>query len=56
MNYKVESIPLFDKQAKWLAKKYPSLKNDLAELIDSLSAKPQQGTSLGNGFLRSGYL
>lgn len=52
MNYKVESIPLFDKQAKRLAKKYPSLKNDLAELIDSLSAKPQQGTSLGNGFFK----
>ena len=52
MNYKVESIPLFDKQAKRLAKKYPSLKNDLAELIDSLSEKPGQGTSLGNGFFK----
>ena len=52
MNYKVESIPLFDKQAKRLAKKYPSLKNELAELINILSANPEQGTSLGNGFFK----
>ena len=29
MNYKVDSIPFFDKQAKRLSKKYPSLKSDL---------------------------
>lgn len=52
MNYKVDSIPLFDKQAKRLAKKYPSLKNDLGKLINSLSENPDQGTSLGNGFFK----
>ena len=38
MNYKVASIPLFDKQAKRLAKKYPSIKNDLTALITILIA------------------
>lgn len=52
MSYKVDSIPLFDKQTKRLAKKYPSLKNDLAPLIDSLADNPEQGTALGNNFYK----
>lgn len=48
MNYKVFSIPPFDKQLKRLAKKYPSLKKDYSELIDSLEQNPKQGTNLGN--------
>ncbi len=52
MNYKVESIPLFDKQAKRLAKKYPSLKNDLTLLIKNLADDPEQGIALGNGFFK----
>ncbi len=52
MSYKVDSIPLFDTQAKRLAKKYPSLKNDLAILIKKLAVDPEQGTSLGNGFFK----
>ncbi len=43
MSYNIVSIPLFDKQAKRLAKKYPSLKNDLAELFKSLIENPTQG-------------
>lgn len=35
MNYKVSSIELFERQAKRLLKKYPSLKRDLAKLIQS---------------------
>ena len=50
MSYNVASLPLFDKQAKRLAKKYPSLKKDLAGLIELLSNAPEQGTSIGNGF------
>lgn len=45
-------FPLFDKQAKKLAKKYPSLKHDLAELLESLADKPDQGTALGNNFYK----
>ena len=52
MSYSVSSLPLFDKQVKKLAKKYPSLKNDLSELISSLSEKPLLGTALGNNFYK----
>ena len=52
MNYSVLSIPLFDKQAKRLAKKYPSLKIDLAELFESFETNPSQGTALGNNFFK----
>lgn len=52
MNYKVSSIPSFDRQAKRLAKKYPSLKKELSELIDSLVIQPVQGKPLGNDFYK----
>lgn len=48
MNYKVASIPNFNRELKKLAKKYPSIKSDFAKLIESLEKKPEQGTSLGN--------
>lgn len=52
MNYKVSSIPLFDHQAKRLAKKYPSLKMDLATLIENLEAEAGQGKALGRNFFK----
>ncbi|HWZ03861.1 MAG TPA: hypothetical protein VNX40_09660, partial [Mucilaginibacter sp.] len=52
MNFSVSSIPLFDKQAKRLAKKYPSLKSDLAELFESLADNPRQGVALTNNFYK----
>jgi len=52
MSYSVSSIPLFDKQAKRLAKKYPSLKNDLLGLIEKLTDEPDKGTALGNNFYK----
>ncbi len=52
MNYKIASIPLFDKQAKRLAKKYPSLKDDLTTLLSILQQDPEQGTALGNNFFK----
>lgn len=48
MSYNVKTIEMFDKQAKKLAAKYPSLKTELADLIESLEENPEQGTSLGN--------
>lgn len=48
MNYDVRIIPPFDKQLKRLAKKYPSLKNEFAKLLESLEQEPEQGTNLGN--------
>jgi hypothetical protein len=52
MSYSILSIPLFDKQAKRLAKKHPSLKKDLADLISHLELKPDEGTPLGNNFYK----
>jgi hypothetical protein len=52
MSYNISSLPLFDKQAKRLAKKYPSLKKDLAGLIEKLTDEPEQGTALGNSFYK----
>jgi len=47
MSYDVASIPPFDKQVKRLAKKYPSLKNDLSVLGAQLSEDPTVGIPLG---------
>jgi hypothetical protein len=52
MSYNIASIPLFDKQAKRLSKKYPSLKSDLAALLKSLTEQPEQGKALGNNFYK----
>lgn len=48
MNYKIKTISVFDRNIKKLAKKYPSIKSDFAELLESLRENPAQGTSLGN--------
>ena len=55
MSYKVRTITSFEKEAKRLAKKYPSLKSDLLRLIASLEENPLQGIALGNGFYKSDY-
>jgi len=49
MSYKVIPTPDFKKLFKKLAKKYPSLKDDLRQLIDILSENPTTGTDLGFG-------
>lgn len=48
MNYSVLTIPPFDKQLKRLVKKYPSLKIEFSDLIDSLETNPVQGVNLGD--------
>ncbi len=48
MSYKVKTIVVFERQAKRLIKKYPSLKKELRELTAQLKEKPTQGTSIGN--------
>jgi hypothetical protein len=52
MSYNVSSIALFDRQAKRLAKKYPSFKRDLAAFSLTLATDPAQGTPLGNNFYK----
>ena len=48
MSYKVIPVDKFKKEAKRLIKKYPSLKDELVEVADSLSVEPTLGTPLGN--------
>ena len=48
MSYKIFTIATFDKQIKRLSKKYPSLKKEFSELIETLETNPEQGTALGN--------
>jgi mRNA-degrading endonuclease RelE of RelBE toxin-antitoxin system len=42
MSYSIIALPIFRKKLKQLAKKYPSLKTDLAILFESLEANPIQ--------------
>jgi mRNA-degrading endonuclease RelE of RelBE toxin-antitoxin system len=48
MSYNVLTIPPFDRQLKRLAKKYPSLTIEFAELLEILENNPTQGTALTN--------
>lgn len=48
MSYNIEVTHFFEKQLKRLARKFPSLKNEFLNLIDSLQENPEQGKSLGN--------
>jgi mRNA-degrading endonuclease YafQ of YafQ-DinJ toxin-antitoxin module len=43
MNYKVKTIVVFEKSAKSLIKKYPSLKAELSTLVQLLKQNPVQG-------------
>ena len=49
MNYSVKSIVVFERQAKRLIKKYPSLKQEILNLIKSLTDNPTRGVYIGNG-------
>lgn len=52
MNYNVIPTPDFKKFFKKLFKKYPSLKNDLAQLIEKLEKDYTIGISLGNNLYK----
>ena len=52
MSFNVETILPFERTVKRLQRKYPSLKNDLLQLIESLEITPLQGTPLGNDFYK----
>ena len=47
MNYRIIATKIFERQLKRLAKKFPSLKNDLADFHDKLLNNPTMGSSLG---------
>jgi mRNA-degrading endonuclease RelE of RelBE toxin-antitoxin system len=48
MSYKVKTISVFERQAKKLNKKFPSLKSEILGLVCSLKENPTQGTAIGN--------
>ena len=48
MNFSIIPTDKFKKEAKRLIKKFPSLKQELSDLSDTLSKTPATGTSLGN--------
>jgi mRNA-degrading endonuclease RelE of RelBE toxin-antitoxin system len=48
MTYNIIAVPTFKKELKQLAKKYHSIKSDLAALFETLEVNPEQGISLGN--------
>ena len=50
--YKVETIEHFEREAKRLKKKFPSLKVEINGLIDSLETDPFQGTAMRDGFYK----
>lgn len=47
MSYSIKTLPKFEKSLKKLAKKYPSLKAEYINLIQSLKENPEQGKTLG---------
>lgn len=52
MSYKILTLSVFDKQLKRLAKKYLSIKADLAHLGNELADNPALGKSLGGNFYK----
>ena len=48
MSFEIKITPKFEKELKRLSKKYPSLKTEYPELVQSLRENPIQGTSLGD--------
>jgi len=48
MNYKIKTIPSFDKDVKILSKKYKSFKADLTNLREILNDNPKSGVPIGN--------
>jgi mRNA-degrading endonuclease RelE of RelBE toxin-antitoxin system len=52
MTCEVLTTEKFERQAKRLLKKYPSLKKEIIHLEENLSENPKLGTSLGNNFYK----
>jgi len=48
MSFNVKTITVFERQAKRLMKKFPSLKKEIQELVKELKEEPPKGTSIGN--------
>ena len=49
MNYRIEVLDTFKREAKRLAKHYPSFEHDFEKFLDDLEQHPLSGIDLGNG-------
>ena len=49
MSFEIHALPDFGREVKRLAKKYPSLKKDLAALRDELMSNPLTGVEIAPG-------
>lgn len=49
MNYSIRTTKSFDKEIKRLSKRYASMVNDYAALLDELEQNPTAGANLGGG-------
>jgi len=47
MSFNVKTISVFERQAKRLMKKFPSLKKEIQTLISKLKEEPEKGTYIG---------
>lgn len=52
MNYKINYTHPFAKELKHLAKKYPSIKVDVSNLMKELQTNPLMGIAIGNDFYK----
>ena len=50
MSYQVDTIENFEREAKRLKKKFPSLKQEINDLIDTLEENPFLGIPMHDGF------
>lgn len=48
MSFNVKSITVFERQAKRLVLKFPSLRNEIRALVKELKEEPAKGTPIGN--------
>lgn len=48
MSFNVKTISVFERQAKRLMKKFPSLKKEILKLINELKEEPEKGSSIGH--------
>lgn len=48
MSFSIVTTPAFEKELKQLAKKYSSVKKDIADLAIKLLKEPKMGIALGN--------
>ena len=49
MNFEIVATSFFIRELKWLAKRYPAIRKDIADLSAMLLEKPDIGTPLGQG-------